>query len=290
LDAVAAGALASQEEMAGGVQAVIRQVGSQREKVDESVSVMKETIAATSAAASSAAEVRGRVAHLVDAFTQGDRSVKLSEAAVREVVALSEKLREINEIIAGIAARTNLLAMNAAIEAAHAGSAGAGFSVVADEIRALAENTAKRTRESKDSLKAVLDQIGKALGASEQTAASFKTISELLSGVDAGASEIAAIMAEQDKAGERITSMLEETTRLSAETLRIAEELGASSRKTTEAVTSVGEEANVLSDNAQEMRERNAALAAAVAELEAASAASREIRGKTAELIRSFKT
>ncbi len=290
MDRVAADALTFQEEMAGGVRTVIAQVEDQRKKVDESVSAMKETLETTSVAAASAADVRGRVAHLVDAFTQGDRSVRLSETAVKEVVSLSEKLREINEIIAGIAARTNLLAMNAAIEAAHAGSAGAGFSVVADEIRALAENTAKRTKESKESLKAVLDQIGKALGASEETAESFKTISELLRGVDTGASEIAAIMTEQDKSGGRIASVLEETTRLAEETLRIAQELGESTRKTSEAVTSVGEEANSLSENAQAMREHNGVLAAAVAELEEASTASGKIRERAGSLIRSIKT
>jgi methyl-accepting chemotaxis protein len=290
LDELVSRALVAAESMDGGVKTVVRHVGSQRERVDESVAAIKETIATTSAAAASAADVRQRVARLVGAFGEGDESVKRSESAVREVVSLSEKLREINEVIAGIAAKTNMLAMNAAIEAAHAGSAGAGFSVVADEIRTLAEGTAKRTKESKESLKAVLDQIGLALGASERTAASFASISELLGGVDAGASEIAAIMAEQDKSSGRISGMLEETTALAAETLRIAEALGKDAQRAADAVETVGGESARLRENAASMRDRNASLAAAVAELEEAAARTREVRMRAAALIGSFKT
>lgn len=290
LDELVSRALVAAENMDGGVKTVVRHVGSQRERVDESVAAIKETIATTSAAAASAADVRQRVARLVGAFAEGDESVKRSESAVREVVSLSEKLREINEVIAGIAAKTNMLAMNAAIEAAHAGSAGAGFSVVADEIRTLAEGTAKRTKESKESLKAVLDQIGLALGASERTAQSFASISELLGGVDAGASEIAAIMAEQDRSSGRISGMLEETTALAAETLRIAETLGNDAQLAADAVETVGGESAKLKDNAASMRDRNEALAAAVAELEVAAAHTREVRQRAAVLIGSFKT
>lgn len=290
LDELVSQALDAAENMDGGVKTVIRHVGSQRERVDESVTAVEETIATTSSAAASAAEVRQRVARLVYAFTEGDQSVKRAEGAVREVVSLSEKLRQINDVIAGIAAKTNMLAMNAAIEAAHAGSAGAGFSVVADEIRALAEGTAKRTRESKESLKAVLDQIGVALNASEHTAESFASISELLSGVDAGASEIAAIMAEQDKASGRIREMLGETTKLAAETLRIAESLGQDAQHAADAVVTVGKESASLRENANAMRERNAAMAAAVTELESTAARTQEIRGQASGLIASFKT
>jgi methyl-accepting chemotaxis protein len=107
---------------------------------------------------------------------------KLEETSggIQAVVRQSENLIEANRLVADVANQTNLLAMNAAIEAAHAGEAGKGFSVVADEIRSLAETTAEQSREISATLKAVVEAIRKIDEDNQETLRSFNKTNDAI--------------------------------------------------------------------------------------------------------------
>jgi methyl-accepting chemotaxis protein len=101
--------------------------------------------------------------------------LKLKET-VELLSSQSNTVFEANKVIQSIASQTNLLAMNAAIEAAHAGTAGSGFAVVANEIRQLAEDSNKQSKIISENMKALKGSIEQAVKKTDSTNASFNTV------------------------------------------------------------------------------------------------------------------
>jgi len=113
---------------------------------------------------------------LYETISRGGESVSSTEKAIGEVTSSISSVVDIIKVIDDIAAQTNLLAMNAAIEAAHAGDVGKGFAVVAAEVRKLAESTAANSRAISDSLNDIIKQVKNATSASKSAGSTFESI------------------------------------------------------------------------------------------------------------------
>ncbi|MDR2403752.1 MAG: methyl-accepting chemotaxis protein [Spirochaetaceae bacterium] len=148
--------------------------------------------------------------HLLDSSNAEHGHISKSTEMVKQVEADSNTLLEMNKIIAAVAAQTNLLSMNAAIEAAHAGDAGKGFAVVADEIRKLSETTAEQAKNSNQTLTAIrgrINDIAKTAGLIEEA---FEQTNVLVQEINTLVIEINKSMDEQSRGSGMILESLEQ--------------------------------------------------------------------------------
>ena len=208
---------ATVESIASSIEKLNEHVESQSASIIESSAAIAQMIANIESVSGILVRNTQNVKELMQASEIGQNGINAVSEHIQTISNESEGLLETSSVIAKIANQTNLLAMNAAIEAAHAGDAGRGFAVVADEIRKLAENSGAQAKNITNVLRNLKSSIDTVSNSSNNALKQFDTIVSMVQVVSEQEMVIHNAMQEQSGGSKQILEALSEITHITNE-------------------------------------------------------------------------
>ncbi|MCR5046274.1 MAG: HAMP domain-containing protein [Treponema sp.] len=186
------------------IQILSSRIGTQATAISEVSSSVTEISANIQSVDQNVNKISQKYEQLVSDSKAGQKDQMTVVDKVGEIQAQAGRLKEANSVIRSIASQTNLLAMNASIEAAHAGDAGKGFAVVAGEIRSLAESSAKQSKSIGDLIKSITEAITGIVDASKLSLSSFQSLDTKIGEIQSMLSEVLGSVDEQQEGAKNL--------------------------------------------------------------------------------------
>ena len=203
-------------ELTGNIGKLDSHVKNQSSHIAQSSASIEEMVANINLVTNTLIKNNSNVKNLMEASEVGRTGLSEVVSDIREIARESEGLLEINSVMQNIASQTNLLSMNAAIEAAHAGDAGRGFAVVADEIRKLAENSSVQSKTISTVLKKIKESIDKITRSTDNVLSRFEAIDSSVRTVAEQEEAIRGSMEEQGIGSKQILTGIEEVNSITS--------------------------------------------------------------------------
>jgi methyl-accepting chemotaxis protein len=195
---------ATMEQVIANINKLNGHVENQSRNVSQASSAIEEMVANINSVTNTLVSNTANVKTLQEASAVGHSGLQEVAADIQEISHESEGLLEINAVMKNIASQTNLLSMNAAIEAAHAGEAGKGFAVVANEIRKLAESSGEQSKTIGTVLKKIAESIKKISVLTESVLKRFEAIDSSVKTVSDQEENIRNAMEEQGEGSKQV--------------------------------------------------------------------------------------
>lgn len=275
--------------ISGGIKALDPRIGVQAESVTESSAAIEEMLANVASVAKTLEDNAVDISELASKSASGVSELEAASSTIREIARQSDSLVDVSSLIQSIAGQTNLLSMNAAIEAAHAGDSGRGFGVVADEIRKLAESSGSQAKTVSSALVTIKESISSVNAATEALLSKFGDMDRRIKVIADRESSIERAMSEQGAASREILAAIANLNEISQEIRSGSLEMLADSEGIAREGEALGRITAAVHGGVDDISTEIGGIARAVGAVEALSGENEKSIGALAAELRKFK-
>jgi methyl-accepting chemotaxis protein len=271
------------EKVAANIKSMEKMIDEQADSISTASSSIEEMVGNIASVSTSINVMADQFIELIALAEKGKGAQIESMKKIELIAERSAALLEANKVISTIASQTNLLAMNAAIEAAHAGDTGKGFAVVADEIRKLAETSAGQSKNIREEINLVQQAIAEVVTTSKDSESAFTRVSERIGKTDAIVREVRQAMNEQKEGSSQILKTLQVVNEVTASVRKGSKEMGTGNNTMIATIS-------LLRDSSRQIQQSIEQIASGFDEIAISSKSVSEVAEKTVKNIQGMES
>ena len=280
---------ATVEEIVRTIKQLNNSIETQAASVAQSSSSVEQMVANIASIGQTLGKTDDVIKNLTTATGDGKATLVTSNTVTQKIAEESGSLMEASSVIQHIASQTNLLAMNAAIEAAHAGEAGKGFAVVADEIRKLAEESSTQGKTITTTLKTLSGEIETLSASSKTVEEKFNAIFNLAEQVKDMSNRLTEAMREQENGSREVLTAIKSINTVTVEVQAGSEEMLKGGEGVAQEMRKLDDLTRVITESMNEMASGAVQISNAVQEVNEISQKNKRSIESLAEEVGKFK-